>query len=249
MSEKNAWEPAPKALALGQREIHIWRVELEHAERHVADLARCLAAEEVARAAHFRFARDRRRYVVTRAVLRTLLGRVLSMAANDILLQYGPEGKPSLADEHGSDVQFNVAHSHELALVALSRRAALGVDVEHARELDDAPRIAQRFFSTQEVTALRATPAAQREAMFFRIWTRKEAFIKAIGKGLAQPLGAFSVMAADGNPLSHVQLEGAVTSWRLWDLFPGPNYGAALVVWTEREPLSLKQYQAGSQGV
>lgn len=243
MAERQTWNAAPEVLSLGEREIQIWRVNLDRLQADVTALERCLAADETARADRFRFDRDRRRYVVTRGVLRTLLGHVLGLAPEEIGLRYGPEGKPALATVHGSKVQFNVAHSHEVALLALARRAAVGVDVEYMRELVDAQQIARRFFSAQEVASLLATPAEQQETAFFRIWTRKEGFIKATGKGLSQPLGAFDVMTSSGQALEYVELDGAPTRWRLWDLDPGAGYGAALVVRTEHEPFSLSQYQ------
>lgn len=238
------WHSHSDAAPLESGQVHLWRVPLERPPETVGDLQRCLAPDELARAARFRFARDARRYIVTRAILRTLLGRALSLNAADVCLQYSDEGKPALDASHQSDLQFNVAHSHELALVALTRGAALGVDLEYRRKLEDARRFAQRFFSAQEVAALSAAPAAQQPAFFFRIWTRKEAFIKATGKGLSQPLGAFSVMDAGGRPLPHVQLDGVTTAWRMWDLSPADDYAAALVVWAESSPLSLHFYQA-----
>lgn len=238
------WQPHSVAAPLESGQIQLWRVPLQRPPEAVGHLQRYLAPEELARAERFRFSRDRRRYVVARAVLRTLLGRALSLKAADVCLHYNEEGKPFLAASHESNLQFNVAHSHELALVALTRGPALGVDLEYRRKLENAQRIAQRFFSAQEVAALSAFPVSQQHAFFFRIWTRKEAFIKATGKGLSQPLGAFSVMDAGGRPLQHVQLEGVTTSWRIWDLSPGADYTAALVVWAESSPLSLHFYHA-----
>lgn len=240
------WKPAPEAPSLDGGEIQIWRVALERRAPEVTALEQCLAADEEARADRFRFARDRRRYVVTRGVLRTLLGRILDVAPAEIRLQYGPEGKPSLSPAHGSGaeaLQFNVAHSREVALLALAWETALGVDVEYRRELRDAEQIARRFFSAQEVTSLLATPAEQRRSAFFRIWTRKEAFIKATGKGLSQPLGAFNVMTREGYGLQYVELDGRQTRWRLWDLPAGVEYGAALAVWAQNESFRLNRYR------
>ena len=240
---QDAWAVAPDFVPLGTREVQIWRVTLARPQSEVARLKGCLAPDEETRTARFRFAEHRRRYIVSRGVLRAVLGRALSLPATEIRFQYGAEGKPALAAEHQSDVQFNVAHSHELSLIALGRGPALGVDLEYRRELDDAERIARRFFSTRELTALMLAPAAERNATFFRIWTRKEAFIKATGKGLTQPLAAFSVMAEDGLALAHVEMEGTVTCWRLIDLFPHSHYGAALAVWTDGPEIAINSYQ------
>lgn len=236
MSESSAAQaPAPG-------NIHIWRVPLDGPGPSLNALMAHLAAGEQSRAAQFRFERDRRRYVVARAALRTLLSRALSVSPLDLHFVYGVQGKPALAARLGSDLQFNVAHSHEMALIALSRGVALGVDIEHARPLSDMERIARRFFSAQETAALMATTPETRPRTFFRIWSRKEAFIKATGKGLSQPLGSFNVMAPDGAPLAYVELQGAVTSWQLWDLDIAPGYGAALAAWRNAGPLQLHHF-------
>lgn len=246
MTSEESWKPAPERLSLDAGEVHIWRVDLERAAPDVLALEGCLIADEQARADRFRFARDRRRYIVARGVLRKLLGRTLGLAPEEIRLQYGPMGKPALAPEHGSGaeaLQFNVAHSHEVALLAFAREAALGVDVEYMRELRDAEQIAHRFFSAQEVASFMESPVEQRRTAFFRIWARKEAFIKATGKGLSQPLHAFNVMARNGQALEYVELEGRPTRWRLWDLHAGTDYGAALAVWTRQGSFRLRRYR------
>lgn len=242
MSRQEVWQPVVHAPPLAEDQVQVWRVPLQTSAETLAGLERSLSSEELARADRFRFARDRRGYVVTRAVLRALLARVLALEPSGVRLQLGPQGKPFLAQTHHSDVQFNVAHSHQLALIALTRGPQLGVDVEYRRDLDDAQRIAKRFFSKQEVNALLAAPAARQHERFFRIWTRKEAFIKATGKGLSQPLGAFNVISAGGRPLSHVELDGVVTDWRLCDLFPGTPYAAALV-WDVHDDIFQYHYQ------
>lgn len=242
MSRQDVWQPAIHAPPLAMDQVQIWRVPLQASPETLAGLERSLSPEELARAGRFRFARDRRAYVVTRAVLRALLARVLALEPSGVRLQLGPQGKPFLAQTHHSDLQFNVAHSRDLALIALTRGPQLGVDVEYRRDLDDAQRIAKRFFSRQEVDALLAAPIARQHQLFFRIWTRKEAFIKATGKGLSQPLGAFNVIGAGGRPLSRVELDGALTDWRLCDLFPGAPYAAALV-WSGRGDISRYHYQ------
>lgn len=242
MSRQEVWHSVAHAPPLAMDQVQVWRVPLQTTPATLATLEGSLSSEERARADRFRFARDRRGYVVTRAVLRALLARVLALEPSGVRLQLGPQGKPFLAPTHHSDVQFNVAHSHELALIALARGLQLGVDVEYRRDLHDAQSIAKRFFSGQEVRAMLAAPMARQHELFFRIWTRKEAFIKATGKGLSQPLGAFNVIGAAGRPLSHVELDGAVTDWCLYDLFPGTRYAAALV-WTGHSDIFQYHYQ------
>jgi 4'-phosphopantetheinyl transferase len=232
MAEDTDWAPPPDSLSLPGDEIHVWRARLDCPAPLVEELGRRLSHDEVQKAARFRFSRDSRRYTVTRGALRTLLARYLDVPPDALRFQYGQEGKPALEPGHESDVQFNVAHSHELALLAVTRRRAVGVDLEYRRPLADAGQIARRFFSPQEVAALRAAPQDNRSSIFFQIWTRKEAFIKATGKGLSQPLSSFDVLAATGERLSVVQHSAQAPGaprWGICDLRPHPHYAGALV--------------------
>jgi 4'-phosphopantetheinyl transferase len=131
----------------------------------------------------------------------------------------------------GPGFHFNLAHSHELAVYAFARHHAVGIDVEYVRELADARQLAARFFSARENAAWLALPAGQRAVGFYNCWTRKEAYIKAIGEGLSCPLDQFDVSLAPGEParlLSIAGDEGAANQWSLWTLSPAPGYVGAL---------------------
>ena len=153
-----------------------------------------LAPDEAARAARFHFDRDRRRYIVARGTLRRLLEQYLNIDARLITMRNGPQGKPNLV---GDALQFNVSHSGGVGLFAFCRDAAVGVDVEQIRPMADALALAGRFFAPEEQEMLSRAPADARDAVFFRVWTCKEAFIKALGEGLSHPLDAFSVAIDD----------------------------------------------------
>ncbi len=133
-----------------------------------------------------------------------------------------------------------MSHSHDLALYAFTRGRAVGVDVERLRELSDVAAMARRFFSAREVAALQAAPAERRETVFLEIWTRKEAYIKALGEGLSRPLAGFSVaLGKERAPLRHVEGDEAEAGrWRLQPLFPDPAYAAAVAV--ERDGWQLR---------
>jgi 4'-phosphopantetheinyl transferase len=159
---------------------------------------RALSEDERERAARFYFERDRRRFVAARSVLRHGLAQYLGAAPTELVFAYGPHGKPSLP---GAEVSFNVSHSGPVGLFAFAPGFELGVDVElldHARSGDEC--IAERFFSTVEVNALRACAPTARARAFLRCWTRKEAFIKGRGDGLSLPLQDFDVEFAAGEP-------------------------------------------------
>ena len=212
-------------------EIHVWSIPLEHGDDVVARLAELLSPDERDRAARFVFPRDRRRFTVARGAIRQILAGYLSQAPSALAFAYGPRGKPRLAQPAGLD--FNLAHSHELALCAVTSGRPVGVDVEWLRPMPDLLSVARIAFSPAELAALLAQPEADRLATFFRCWTSKEAYIKARGDGLALPLDAFDVsLAADQPPaLLANRLDPAEPSrWSLHALAPADGYLGALAV-------------------
>ena len=211
--------------------IRIWRVPLDHISAIYGRLEATLSRDETDRASRFHFERDRRRFTATRGTLRTILGGYLKTDPQLVKFDYGPQGKPSLAPAI-SDIRFNVAHSEELALIALSRERELGVDVEHIRPLNWAEQIPERFFSSQEAAELRSLPRHQADAAFFACWTRKEAYIKARGGGLSIPLDSFSVSLDPSKPaalLHVVDDSNEVSRWAMVELQAAPGYAGALV--------------------
>lgn len=204
-------------------EIHVWRIELLRADDVVERLKDYLADDELAKAACYHFASDRRRSIVRRAALRTILAGYLAIEPAAIRFTYGPQGKPAVATP-GVEIHFNASHSGELALVAVAGQP-LGVDLERCREMADAELVARRFFTPNEVAVQRA--AADPNRLFLQHWTRKEAIIKAVGKGLSMPLNAFDVSAAGAGQIVLTQ-EAGEQKWHLQDLQPRENYLAAL---------------------
>lgn len=190
--EEFGW-PAAEPRALPSDALHIWCVGLDVSPSTPDRLAATLSEEELARGAAFRQARDQRRFVVGRGALRTLLARYLAVRPQELRFVRGAHGKPALAGEPARGLHFNVSHAHEMALIAVRTGVEVGVDVEYGRELREADAIAARFFSPGEAAELAALPAEARRAGFYAGWTRKEAYIKLLGKGLAQPLDAFQV--------------------------------------------------------
>lgn len=216
-------------------QVHVWRAVLEPADPETVDVFRTLLSEEERqRADRFHFERHRRRFTICRGCLRTLLGRYLCIPGSRLRLDYGPHGKPRLTTADGVEpIHFNLAHSHGMALLAFSRRQPLGIDLEYLRPMPRAEALAKRFFSAQEHTALQALPPESRQEAFFRCWTCKEAYVKAIGDGLAFPLDRFSVSLAPGEAPGLVQIEGATAAacgWTMTTMVPAPGYLAALVV-------------------
>ena len=173
-------------------EVHVFTADLDAV---LADTS-TLSEDELGRAARFRFASDRQRFVAARSILRDLVASYLGGSARQVEFDYGAQGKPFVAD---TALSFNVAHSGKCALFAFAPGFEVGVDVElldHARRDDEL--IADRFFSPTEVATLRAHGRGARPEAFLRCWTRKEAFIKARGEGLSLPLQDFDVTFAPG---------------------------------------------------
>jgi 4'-phosphopantetheinyl transferase len=199
----------------------------------VGRLRGTLAEDERVRAARFHFEKDRCRFVAARGALRAILGRYLRVPPARLRFRYGPHGKPALAAEFaGSGLEFNVSHSHSLALLAVARGRALGVDVERLRADAAGREIAERFFSAYEVSALCGLPAARQPRAFFDCWTRKEAYVKARGEGLSFPLADFDVSLRPGEPAALLCVRGderEAERWTLRALDVAPDYAAALV--------------------
>jgi len=228
------WLHPPESLALADDDVHVWRASLNLAAEHMQDLQRTLTADERERAERFHFQKDRERFIVTRGLLRAILSRYLDVEPGQLRFGYSPYGKPALLRESGGEMlRFNLSHSHGLALYAVTRGRAVGIDLEYVRADLANERIAEQFFSPREVAALRALPAGVRAEAFFNCWTRKEAYVKARGEGLSLPLNQFDVSLAPGEPAALVSTRGdplEAFRWSLQALFPGPGYVAALAV-------------------
>ena len=234
MSSTVRFEPAAGTVvsppALGPTEIHLWSAGLEASPERLEQLAALLSPEERARAERFRFGRHRRRYQVTWGLTRSLLGRYAATEPGALSFSFGPKGKPALA-EPASSLEFNLSHSAERVVLAVTSASPLGVDIEQLRPLEDARDIARRFFSDNEVRALEDLDAAQRLEGFFNCWMRKEALIKAVGEGVFVSLDRFDVSLAPGEPARLVSLDGRPADpehWHLLHLTPEPRMVGAL---------------------
>lgn len=178
------WRTPSDPVVLPPDEAHLWRVSLLAADETVHACASTLSADERQRADAFRFEKLRRRFVIGRGVLRTLLGRYLHRTPAELHFVYGPHGKPSLAgSQQARPLFFNVSQSEDVALIAVTWAGEIGVDLEHVRILSEWPEIAERIL----VPDPHAAPPVTLED-FFREWTRHEARIKAAGVGLGAPL-------------------------------------------------------------
>jgi 4'-phosphopantetheinyl transferase len=214
-------------IALPGDDVHLWLVfeaELDGDTRLDDDYRSLLTDEERAQELRFHFARDRRRYLLTRALIRTVLSGYSGVEPRQWRFATNEYGRPHVAapDALGT-LSFNLAHTAGLIVCACTNAGAIGVDVEHI-ERDNAPLdIADRYFSAAEVSELRASPPEQRAERFFYYWTLKESYIKAIGTGLSTPLDRFSFNLARAGSIGlsfHEGLSDDPRRWRLWLLEP-----------------------------
>lgn len=234
MTDASTWHPAFSPPTLLSGEIHVWRFDLTPTECELARFERSLHDDERCRAARFRTETLRRRFTAGRGGLRAVLGAYLECPPDGVTLTYGTHGKPALADPVGSGpIAFNLTHTHDLALCAVTPGRTVGVDVEAVRPMEDAERIIRRFFSPREQADFLALPAPERLAAFFRGWSRKEAFLKATGTGLATVLDSFDVTLDPDRPAALLRVGDDPTEaarWSLLDLNVGDGYAAAVAV-------------------
>ena len=240
------WHLPDENLVLSDTDVHLWRASLILPDSRLHELRQLLSRDERERADRFHFERDRRRYIVARAALRTILGQYTALKPDSLRFRYGQQGKPFLADQpDGKVLNFNLAHSHELALFGFTRGREIGVDLEYVRPLPQLNQIAARFFSAQENAELESLPSSQQQIAFYNCWTRKEAYIKAIGEGLSMPLDAFdvSLLPGDRAALRRVKNDPAEAQrWSMHALTPAANYIAAFIVEGTGWPLSRWQW-------
>jgi 4'-phosphopantetheinyl transferase len=215
-------------------EIHVWCIDLDELGTDVERFQGVLHAAELGRAATYRFAQHRRRFVVARGALRHMLGHYLGLAPANVPLQVTTYGKPYVAS-HATQppLQFNLAHAQAIAVLAVTWQRRVGIDVEPVRDLPECLSIAEHFFAAPEVQALQAMPAEWQAQAFFDCWTRKEAFVKALGEGLSYPLHRFVVSLQPHEPAALLHVDDdpqASRHWTMMALQPAAGYTAALVV-------------------
>jgi 4'-phosphopantetheinyl transferase len=232
-------------MELLNNEIHVWRIPLDVSDQTVDRLRSMLSIDEIGRSIRYRFDHLTRRFIAGRAGLRVILGAYLNRRGGELRFDYGPLGKPILSDDfRGSRIEFNVSHSHEMALCAVTRSGEIGVDLEYIRELRDSDGLAERFFARSEIDTMRRLSADERVLAFLRCWTRKEALLKAVGTGLSKPLREVEVSLARDEPCRAIRLSadfGPLDRWWLTAITPGPLYIGAIAL--RGTPRTVRSFQ------
>ena len=220
------WIFAPEHPVIRGGEVHIWRVELGCSQEKLTGFKPLLSPDEIKRADSFLYPDLASRFVAARAILRSILSGYLGKPAREITFRYNEFGKPLLGlDSKG--YCFNLAHSNDYAVIAIALDSRVGIDLEEVRSDFDLVDIAKRFFASIESASLLAFPSEERVDAFFRCWTRKEAFIKAKGKGLSIDLQEFTV-SLDDVERSRILSKSGEEKWNAFHFRPFPGYVAAL---------------------
>lgn len=234
----------------GEGQVHVWSIPLGASKETCGEAVSVLDATEVQRARCQVAERNRWAYALAHAAVRTVLSCYTGVAARDLCFIEDDFGKPALAG-WGSRLSFNLSRTEGLAVLAVTSGRRIGVDVERIHPSGDEGDVARRFFSRRENRDLNALPRPARPSAFFTCWTRKEAFVKALGQGLSIPLDAFDVSVAEGQPgLLNSRLPGVVADeWTIRDLQVGSECVSAFALEGENTGISFRSWDWVSSGL
>lgn len=242
----NSWAQPPAELPALEASVQVWVVRLDDASVDLERGRELLSPDERERAARFKFERHRRRYLIAHIALHEILSRYLAIEPAHLSFDLGTNGKPKLPQALApSGIEFNLSHSNEMALLAVSHGRELGVDIEHVREQFEFQDVAERFFTAKEVTAMRGLPPPLQRQAFFKCWTSKEAFLKAKGTGLSGALDEVEISLRGDD---QIRITANVPNWWLFELDPIAGYEAALVVAGAPAAIHCYQWQPGISG-
>ncbi|MCL4176651.1 MAG: 4'-phosphopantetheinyl transferase superfamily protein [Verrucomicrobia bacterium] len=236
------WNAAPGGLRPADGNVHVFCSPLDVPSKRLEELAQLLSYGEWRRANHFYLERDRNRFIAGRGTLREILAALFELNPAHLVFTRGEFGKPHIAAPAAArSLHFNLAHSDAIAVYAIAKHE-LGVDVERIRAMDDAEQIVSGFFSPREKCLLQALPAEQRREAFFNCWTRKEAYLKAIGSGLNDQLDQIEVSLAPGDAAELLGVPATLPPWRLHSLRPAAEFVGALAIRPEDSHVNCWQW-------
>ncbi len=224
----------PAKLTLGDDEIHIWFSVLDQKADVIYNFFQMLSPNERRRAGWFHCYEDKARFITRHGILRMILGHYLGVKPGEVQFYYGKNGKPAILETFGvGTIHFNLSHSNGAALFAFTRSHEIGVDIEYIHDVIEMEQIVNRFFSLNERDVFHSLPKSQKREAFFKGWTCKEAFVKALGDGLFKPLCKFDVSLVPGESSEVFRIEGnsrEASRWSIQNLNPAPHYLGAFAV-------------------
>jgi 4'-phosphopantetheinyl transferase len=232
---------APSVFVIEPNQVHLWWIDVDQPNLlHTPALL--LSEEERLRAARFKFSLLQDRWTMARAAVRVILGSYLGISPSSLTFSYNNNGKPEINNsEYDGTLQFNVSHSERLCALALTRFDRVGVDVEQIREIPDTLDIAKESFSESEYKSLLTETSEQRTPRFLRLWTEKEAYLKALGHGLGQIPGWQTQPASQRiihKPAANSS--ASVPQWHYREVDPDPHYCASLALCSNTQPTIIK---------
>jgi len=234
IKEVNLYDKSADLQPLKENGVVLLYASLQETPARLRQLFETLSPDEVKRANRYKFPIHHDRFIISRGTLREILSAYTGNTPAEIQFDYEEHGKPHLKQGLSDlPIQFNISDSHDLAVYAFTLNKAIGVDVEWIRDNVMSAELVERFFAKEESMMLQALPLELRQQAFFNGWARKEAFLKAIGKGLSFPLNQFIVTLAPGEPAEILSIQNdkaAAREWQLFELEVMPGYVGALVV-------------------
>jgi len=230
------WKNPLQTSSLIENEINLWLINLKLEKDSVEKLKKNLSSNEIDRANRFHFKKDKNSFIIARSSLRIILSKYLLIAPRDILFNYNKYGKPFLDGPIKKDINFNLSHSKDFALIGLTKYGKIGVDIEYINCDLKIKEIVNNYFSENEIVELFNLPIEKQNNGFFSCWTRKEAYIKAKGKGLSIPLTSFDVTLEQDSPrIARIENENEnnLENWKLYNQKIDNNYCAAIANYGE----------------
>jgi 4'-phosphopantetheinyl transferase len=223
-------------------QVHVWQANLKTLSVYPKDIPTALSPEELERANKLRFTRDREHFILRHCQLRLILSKYCDCLPRELMFRYNSYKKPFICVPEFKEIKFNMSYSDDLMLVDLCKQNDIGIDIEKVREMRDLENVAVENFSIKELKYLNGT--LDKTNAFFKIWTRKEAFIKAIGKGMYYPLKSFCVDINPSGSYEHLVIFNHPLESKLWrtsELNTSDGYVASMAIKSDRFQISYFQ--------
>lgn len=224
-------------------EVHIWYFWLDQWRTKTKELKSLLSPEEIIRGERYVIPDRENDFIINKGLERLLLSQYLNKRPEEIIFSTSETGKPFILD---TELQYNISHSKDLLLCAISADAHLGVDIQHIYEIKPLDRIIKKVLSPTEIQLIEAIPSSEYLDHFFTIWAAKEALLKASGEGFSRSPNQFSIfhLAENGIVLKYEgdQANAAEYNWTIRELKIDPNYKAVLVCTKEIDEIKIEHY-------